>query len=105
MTIPIARPLLGDAELAEIGRALESGWVAQGPRVAEFERRFAGFCGAAHGVATTSCTTAMHLAVTLLGAGPGDEVLVPAFTWVATPNVVEYVGATPVFCDIELESF
>jgi dTDP-4-amino-4,6-dideoxygalactose transaminase len=73
--------------------------------VAEFECRFAAFTGVEHAVATTSCTTALHIGVAALGAGPGDEVIVPAFTWVSTANVVEYVGATPIFCDVTLESF
>jgi dTDP-4-amino-4,6-dideoxygalactose transaminase len=73
--------------------------------VQEFEQRFGAFTGAAHSVATSSCTTALHLALAVLGVGPGDEVIVPAFTWVATANAVEYMGATPRFCDIELESF
>lgn len=84
---------------------LETGWVVQGPRVAEFEAAFARFTGAAHCVATTSCTTALHLALLLCGVKPGDEVVVPAFTWVATANVVEMVGARPVFVDIELATF
>ena len=103
--IPISRPFLGEAELAAIQEPLRDGWIVQGPRVAEFEARFAEFCGAAHAVATTSCTTALHVALAALGAGPGDEVIVPAFTWVATANAVEYVGATPVFCDIALDTF
>ena len=69
----------------------------------EFEQRFAAYTGAAHAVATTSCTTALHLAVAALGLKPGDEVIVPAFTWVSTANVVEYMGATPVFCDVDLD--
>jgi dTDP-4-amino-4,6-dideoxygalactose transaminase len=103
--IPISRPYVADEEMAAVQEPLRSGWVAQGPRVAEFERRFAQFTGVEHAVATTSCTTALHIAVAALGAGPGDEVIVPAFTWVSTANVVEYVGATPVFCDVTLESF
>ncbi len=104
-TIPISRPFLGEAEFLAIHEPLHDGWLVQGPRVAEFEAKFAAFCGARHAVATTSCTTALHLAVIALGAGPGDEVIVPAFTWISTANVVEYVGATPVFCDVELDSF
>jgi perosamine synthetase len=103
--VPISRPFLGAEELDAVQRPLRDGWVVQGPRVAEFEGKFAAFCGVAHAVATSSCTTALHLAVLGLGAGPGDEVVVPAFTWVSTANVVEYVGATPVFCDVELDTF
>ncbi|MGH2874002.1 MAG: DegT/DnrJ/EryC1/StrS family aminotransferase [Solirubrobacteraceae bacterium] len=103
--IPISRPFLGDAERSAIQQPLADGWLVQGPRVAEFEHRVAAFCGAQHAVATTSCTTALHLSLAALGAGPGDEIVVPAFTWIASANVVEYVGARPVFCDIELDSF
>ena len=104
-SIPVTRPFLGDAELAAVAQPLRDGWLVQGPRVAEFEAKFAAFCAAEHAVATTSCTTALHVAVVGLGAGPGDEVVVPAFTWVSTAAVVEYVGATPVFCDVALDSF
>lgn len=105
MRIPITKPVFGPEERAAVVKPLESGWVVQGPFVAEFERKFSAFSGAAHAVATSSCTTAMHIAVAALGLKPGDEVIVPAFTWVSTPNVVEYMGATPVFCDIDLTTF
>ena len=77
----------------------------QGPFVSEFEEKFRSFTGADHAVATSSCTTALHIAVAALGLKPGDEVIVPGFTWVSTANVVEYMGATPVFCDIDLQTF
>lgn len=105
MKIPITKPVFGDEERAAVVKPLESGWVVQGPFVAEFEAKFAAFSGAPHAVAASSCTTAMHIAVAALGLKPGDEVIVPAFTWVSTPNVVEYMGATPVFCDIDLTTF
>lgn len=105
MNIPITRPVFGAEEKAAVVKPLESGWVVQGPFVADFERKFSAFSSAAHAVATSSCTTAMHIAVAALGLKPGDEVIVPAFTWVSTPNVVEYMGATPVFCDVNLETF
>lgn len=105
MKIPISRPLFGEEEFAVIRRPLETGWVVQGPFVQQFERQFCEFTGAAHAAATSSCTTALHLAVAALGLKPGDEVIVPAFTWVSTANVVEYMGATPVFCDVELATF
>jgi dTDP-4-amino-4,6-dideoxygalactose transaminase len=105
MDIPITRPLFGPEEEAAVIAALRSGWVAQGPKVAEFEETFSRYVGSRFAVATTSCTTALHLALVALGIGPGDEVIVPAFTWVSSANVVEYVGATPVFADIDLESF
>lgn len=103
--LPISKPYFGDEELEAVQKPLTSGWVVQGPFVAEFEQRFAAFVGTEHAVATTSCTTALHIAVAALGLGPGDEVIVPAFTWVSTANVVEYQGATPIFCDVDLESF
>lgn len=103
--IPITRPLLGEAEMRAVQRPLEAGWLVQGPQVQEFERRFSEYTGARFAVATTSCTTALHLAMVALHLKPGDEVIVPAFTWVSTANVVEYTGATPVFCDIDLETF
>jgi perosamine synthetase len=104
-SIPITRPFFGDEERAALVKPLETGWVVQGPFVKEFEEKFARFTGSPYCAATSSCTTALHLAVAALGLQPGDEVLVPAFTWVATPNVVEYMGATPVFCDVRLNDF
>ncbi len=103
--LPITKPFLGEAELAAVRLPLESGWLVQGPFVREFEEKFERFTGASHAVATSSCTTALHLAVAALGLSPGDEVIVPAFTWVSTPNVVEYMGARPVFCDVDLTTF
>ncbi|HWB36003.1 MAG TPA: DegT/DnrJ/EryC1/StrS family aminotransferase [Rugosimonospora sp.] len=98
------KPLLGEEEAAAVAEVVRSGWVAQGPRVAEFERAFAASVGAAHGVAVSSCTTGLHLMLHLLGVGAGDEVVVPSFSFIATANAVRYVGATPVFADVSAES-
>ena len=105
MTIPITKPLFGEAELRAVQEPLESGWVVQGPHVAEFERRVAEYTASRHAVATSSCTTALHIALAALGVGPGDEVVVPAFTWVSTANAAEYLGARPVFCDVDLATY
>ncbi|SMD20632.1 DegT/DnrJ/EryC1/StrS family aminotransferase [Lentzea albidocapillata] len=98
------RPLLGEEEALAAAEAVRSGWVAQGPRVREFEEAFAASVGASHGVAVSSCTTGLHLAVHLLGIGPGDEVVVPSLSFIATANAVRYTGATPVFADVEAET-
>jgi perosamine synthetase len=105
MAIPITKPFFGEEEFRAVQAPLESGWVVQGPFVHEFEQKFSAFTKAPHAAASSSCTTALHLAVAALGLKAGDEVVVPAFTWVATPNVVEYMGARPVFADIDLETF
>ena len=99
--IPIIRPFLGPEEAEAASAAIASGWVAQGPRVAEFERNFAARVGAGQGIAVSSCTTGLHLSMHLLGLQPGDEVIVPSLSFIATQNAVRYVGATPVFCDVE----
>lgn len=103
--IPIALPFTGEEEWLAVKEPIESGWLTQGPKVAEFEKRFADKHQVEHALAVTSCTTGMHLALAALGIGPGDEVIVPAFTWVATANVVLYCGATPVFVDVSKKSF
>lgn len=103
--IPISLPATGDAEWQATRACFESGWLTQGPQVAAFEQAFARRHGVAHALATTSCTTGLHLALAALGIGPGDEVIVPAFTWVATANVVLYCGATPVFVDIDPHTY
>ena len=103
--IPITKPFFGAEEEAAICAPLHSGWVVQGPYVRKFEKRFSAFTGARFSIATSSCTTALHIAVAALGVKPGDEVIVPAFTWISTANVVEYMGAKPVFCDIDLLTF
>lgn len=99
--IPVIRPWLGDDEAEAAAAAVRSGWVAQGPRVAEFEKTFARHVGAEQGVAVSSCTTALHLALHILGFGPGDEVIVPSFSFIASANAVRYIGATPVFADVD----
>jgi dTDP-4-amino-4,6-dideoxygalactose transaminase len=104
-TIPIAAPVLGDEEWHALREPLMTGWLTQGPKVAAFEAAFAGRHEVAHAMATTSCTTALHLCLAALGIGPGDEVIVPAFTWVATANVVVLCGATPVFADVDPRTY
>ena len=99
--IPVMRPLLGEAEADALAEVISSGWVAQGPKVAEFERRFAEYVGTSEAVAVSSCTAALHLALHVLGIGPGDEVIVPSFSFIASTNAVRYCGATPVFADVD----
>jgi dTDP-4-amino-4,6-dideoxygalactose transaminase len=94
-------PWLGEEEAAAAAAAVASGWVAQGPRVAEFEGAFAAAIGGAHGVAVSSCTAGLHLALVAAGLGPGDEVIVPSLSFIATANAARYVGAQPVFADVD----
>jgi len=103
--IPISLPHTGEEEWLAIREPLMSGWLTQGPKVAAFERAFAERHQVKHALATTSCTTALHLILAALGVGPGDEVIVPAFTWVATANAVLYCGAKPVFVDVDRTTF
>ena len=105
MKIPIARTSLTEQERQSVLEPLESGWLVQGSKVREFEERWSGFTGARNSVAVTSCTSAMHLSLVALGFGPGDEAIVPAFTWISTANVVEHLGGKVVFCDIQLDTF
>lgn len=105
MQVPIARPFIGEEEKAAAMEALSSGQLSQGPRVAEFERAFAAYHGAKHGIATSNGTTALTAALMAHGIGPGDEVIVPAFTFFATASSVLSVGATPVFADIDPATF
>lgn len=103
--IQIATPSLGKEEWEALREPIESGWLTQGPKVAAFEKAFAQRHQVKHAIAVTSATTGLHLALAALGIGPGDEVIVPAFTWVATANVVIYCGATPVFVDVDRITF
>jgi perosamine synthetase len=103
--IQVAQPYYDDKECKAVEEVIKSGWVTQGPKVAEFEQAFAKKHGVKHGIATSSCTTALHLALLAIGIGPGDAVIVPSFTWVATANAVEYCGATPIFCDIDPQTY
>lgn len=103
--IAIALPSMGPEELEALREPIMSGWVTQGPKVAAFETAFATRHQVQHALATTSCTTALHLTLAALGIGPGDEVIVPAFTWVASANVVLYCGATPILADVDRKTF
>lgn len=104
--IPIYEPALGDAEEAAVMDAVRSGWISSnGKYIREFEERFATFCGVHHGISTSNGTTALHLAIHAFGIGPGDEVIVPALTFVASANAVHYTGATPVFADVDGQSW
>ena len=102
--IPITKPDLGEEEKRLVSQVIESGWVSQGPKVAEFEKIFARYVGARHAVATTSCTTALHAALSVSCIGPGDEVIVPSLSFIATANSVIYCSATPVFIDVDPET-
>lgn len=103
--VQIAQPIVGVEEWEAVRAPIEAGWLTQGPHVAEFENLFAARHDVGAAVATTSCTTGLHLILSALGVGAGDEIIVPSFTWVATANVVVQCGATPVFVDVDSHSF
>jgi dTDP-4-amino-4,6-dideoxygalactose transaminase len=100
-TIQISLPCTGEEEWMATREPLQTGWLTQGPKVAAFEKAFAERHTVPYALATTSCTTALHLVLAAMDIGPGDEIIVPAFTWIATANVVLYCGATPVFADVD----
>ena len=103
--IPISKPYLGEAEKQAVMEVLDSGMLAQGPRTAKFEERFAQVCGVKHAIATTSGTTALHVALLAHDIGPGDEVITTSFTFIASVNSILFTGAKPVFVDIDEETF
>ncbi len=104
--IPVNEPWLGKEEFQKVVACLKSNWISsQGKYLTEFEEKFAHYCGVGYGISTTSGTTALHLALVVLGVGPGDEVLIPTFTMAATAFAVAYCGAKPVFIDSEPETF
>lgn len=105
MNISVAAPYLGEEEVEEVSRVLRSGGLAQGPEVAAFETEFATFIGGGKAVAVNSGTSALHLALLALGIGLGDEVLVPSFTFAASANSIRLTGATPIFVDIDPQTF
>jgi perosamine synthetase len=105
MKIPITKPFFDEEDRRSILEPLKSGWVVQGPKVAEFERKFKEYTNSDYAVACSSGTTALQMTLMAIDIGEGDEVILPPFTWVATANVIEIQKAKPVFVDIELDSF
>ena len=105
MQVPFARPHFTGREGPAVAEVIASGWVSQGPRVQAFEKAFAARVGAPEAVATSSCTTALQLALHASGVGPGDEVVVPSLSFIATANSVWHVGATPVFADVDPRTY
>ena len=105
MNVPLTRPSIIQEDFESVEEVIHTGWVVQGPKVKEFESMWSEFTGSKHAIAVSSCTTALHLALIAAGIKRGDEVIVPSFTWIATANAVEYTGAKPVFCDIDLDTY
>src|SRR5512137_628838 len=103
--IPVARPAIGQEEISAVTSVLESGMLASGDRVVEFEKKFADYCGTNHAVAINNGTAALHAALLAADIGPGDEVIVPAFTFVATASAVAMCGAKPIFADVDEQTF
>jgi dTDP-4-amino-4,6-dideoxygalactose transaminase len=103
--LPYALPMIEDQEINEVIATLKSGWIAKGPRTIELEKKFAEFVGAKHAIAMNSCTAALHIALLAAGVGPGDEVITTPMTFSASANTIIHCGATPIFVDIDPETF
>ena len=103
--IPIARPYIGEEEAAAAAEVVRSGWLTQGKQVQAFEDALVAYTGARHAIVVSNCTTALHLALVAAGVGPGDEVICPSFTYIATANAVVHAGGTPVFVDIDPQTY
>ena len=103
--IQIALPATGEDEWLSLKDSIMSGWLTQGPKVKQFEKKFSEKFEIKHSLAVSSCTSGLHIALVAMGVGPGDEVIVPAFTWVSSANAVLYCGATPVFVDVSVDTF
>src|SRR4051812_28385252 len=103
--LPFGVPAIGEEEIEEVVATLRSGWIGQGQKVARLEQEFAEAVGAAHAVAVSSCTAALHVSLVDAGVGPGDEVLVPSLTFVASASAVQHAGARPILCDVDPETF
>jgi perosamine synthetase len=103
LRVPLAKVAYGRLEEEAVTRVLRSGWVTQGPEVAAFEREFAAFCGARHGIAVSNCTVALHLSLLASGVGPGREVVTVSHSFIATANAIRHCGALPVFVDVRLD--
>lgn len=104
--LPVSEPNLGEKELKYVSECVLTGWVSSaGKYVTQFEQMFAEFCGTRYGISSSSGTTALHLALLSLGIGPGDEVIVPSFTFISTANAVVFTGATPVFVDSDIQTW
>ena len=103
--IPIAQPFLTQEEAQAAYDTILTGWITQGPKVQEFEEKFAAYTGASYAIATSNCTTALHLSMIVGGIGPGDEVICPSMSYIATANAIKYVGATPVFAEVQQDTY
>ena len=103
--IPIAKPFLTQDEAVAAHDTILTGWITQGPRVQEFEEKFAAYTGAKYAVAVSNCTTALHLAMLVAGVGPGDEVICPSMSYIATANAIQYVGAKPIFAEVQPDTY
>lgn len=103
--LPYCRPDVGEAEIEAVAGSMRNGWLTTGPQTAAFERAFALTCGVPHAVALNSCTAGLHITLAALGVGPGDEVITPSLTFAAGAQCTRELGAMPVFCDVELDTF
>ena len=103
--VPVAKPIIGDEEIENVVEVLKSGMIAQGPKVAEFEQKFADWIGTKYAIAVNSGTAALHVALLSCGIGKGDEVITTPFTFIASGNAIVYTGAKPVFADIDLKTY
>lgn len=103
--LPLAKPIIGDEEITAVTNVLKSGWLTTGPKVKEFEENMQNYLGCKKAVGLTSCTGGLHIALAALGIGPNDEVIVPAYTFVASAHVALWLGAKPVLVDVEKDTF
>src|SRR5687767_4313645 len=103
--LAFGKPNFSEAEIEAVTRVMRSGWVGMGSEVIAFEKELGAFLGASEVVTVNSCTSALFLSLLALGTGPGDEVICPSLTWCSTANAALYLGATPVFCDVDPDTF